>query len=161
MARRWLPLSSFRACQRGRSGVIFWEDIRTYPTVEAYQNKLRSMDDQDVEDSYAYQNFYVSRVLHRKHFYIRWAMVVTMLGVLMAVVGLLVALMSRPQASMMQRNLTPAYPARRVAAGRRAGTFEAVCLFADVSGFTALTTALMHHGSEGAEVVARRARCNL
>ncbi len=76
----------FPRMPRGGSGVIFWEDIRTYPTVEAYQNKLRSMDDQDVEDSYAYQNFYVSRVLHQKHFYIRWAMIVTVLGVVMAVV---------------------------------------------------------------------------
>ena len=54
--------------------------------LDRVEAKLRSMDDQDVEDSYAYQNFYVSRVLHRKHFYIRWAMVVTVLGVLMAVV---------------------------------------------------------------------------
>ncbi len=54
----------------------------------------------------------------------------------------------------MQRNLTPEYVLDEVAAGRRAGTLEAVCLFVDVSGFTALTTALMHHGNEGAEVVA-------
>ena len=54
----------------------------------------------------------------------------------------------------MQRSLTPAFLLEEMGAGRRAGTFDAVCLFADVSGFTALTTALMHHGSEGAEVVA-------
>ncbi len=75
----------FPRMPRGGSGVVFWEDIRTYSTVADYQNKLRSMDDQEVEDSYAYQNYYVSRVLHQKHFYIRWAMVVTVLGVLMAV----------------------------------------------------------------------------
>ena len=76
----------FPRMPRGSSGVVFWEDIRTYPSVEAYQNRLRSMDDQEVEDSYAYQNYYVSRVLHQKHLYIRWAMLVTILGVLMAVV---------------------------------------------------------------------------
>ncbi|MCB0049688.1 MAG: tetratricopeptide repeat protein [Caldilinea sp.] len=54
----------------------------------------------------------------------------------------------------MQRSLTPAFLLDEMVAGRRAGTFDAICLFADVSGFTALTTALMHHGSEGAEVVA-------
>ncbi len=54
----------------------------------------------------------------------------------------------------MQHSLTPAFLLDEMVAGRRAGTFDAVCLFADVSGFTALTTALMHHGSEGAEVVA-------
>lgn len=54
----------------------------------------------------------------------------------------------------MQRSLTPAFLLEEMGAGRRAGTFDAVCLFADVSGFTVLTTALMHHGSEGAEVVA-------
>lgn len=71
---------------RGSSGVIFWEDIRTYATVDDYQNRLRSLDDQDVEDSYAYQNYFVSHVLHQKHQYLRWAMLVTALGVLMAII---------------------------------------------------------------------------
>jgi hypothetical protein len=70
---------------RGSNGVIFWGDIRTYPTVAAYQEKLRSLSDQDVEDSYAYQNFYVSHVLHEKHRYLRLAMFLTALGVAMAV----------------------------------------------------------------------------
>jgi class 3 adenylate cyclase len=52
------------------------------------------------------------------------------------------------------RNLVPAFILDQVADDRRAGSFPAVVLFVDTSGFTPLTVALMQHGAEGAEIVA-------
>ena len=50
--------------------------------------------------------------------------------------------------------LVPAFILQNFTQNCLAGEFEAVCLFVDTSGFTPLMTALMAHGTEGAEVVA-------
>lgn len=50
--------------------------------------------------------------------------------------------------------LVPSFIVSHAAADRRRGSFQAVALFADVSGFTAMTDALMAYGQEGAEVLA-------
>lgn len=50
--------------------------------------------------------------------------------------------------------LVPSFVLSHAAADRRRGSFPAVALFADVSGFSAMTDALMAHGQEGAEVLA-------
>ncbi len=52
------------------------------------------------------------------------------------------------------RTLVPPFILAQSARGQTAGSFDAVALFADTSGFTPLTTALMAHGAEGAEVIA-------
>ena len=54
----------------------------------------------------------------------------------------------------MQHCLTPQFILDRLAQGETTGSFDAACLFVDISGFTPLTVALMEHGSEGAEVLA-------
>ncbi len=51
-------------------------------------------------------------------------------------------------------NLIPSFIRDQLLRGRRAGRFEAVSLFIDVSGFTAMTEALASHGNEGAEALA-------
>ena len=48
----------------------------------------------------------------------------------------------------------PKFILDRLAHGETAGSFDAACLFVDISGFTPLTIALMEHGTEGAEVLA-------
>ncbi|MFN2221605.1 MAG: adenylate/guanylate cyclase domain-containing protein, partial [Candidatus Promineifilaceae bacterium] len=50
--------------------------------------------------------------------------------------------------------LVPHFIQERYAAGRLAGSFEAVTLFVDISGFTPITDAIMGHGQHGAEVLA-------
>ncbi len=57
--------------------------------------------------------------------------------------------------SAMPHTLTPPLVLAEYAAGRLAGEFDAVCLFVDTAGFTPLTTALMQHGAEGAEILAQ------
>ena len=103
----------------GGNGVIFWEDIRTYPTVVAYQEKLRSLSDQDVEDSYAYQNFYVSRVLHEKHRYLRLAIFLTALGAAMAVMNYWWRASSLARRSRLPCRSTPSLHRARSCSRRR------------------------------------------
>lgn len=55
---------------------------------------------------------------------------------------------------MVRRLLSP-FIVDHVAADRQVGSLEAATLFADVAGFSALTSALMEHGQYGAEVVAQ------
>jgi predicted ATPase/class 3 adenylate cyclase len=50
--------------------------------------------------------------------------------------------------------LVPDFILQNHAAGRSGGSFSAVCLFVDISGFSAMTDALMGHGQHGAEVLA-------
>jgi class 3 adenylate cyclase/tetratricopeptide (TPR) repeat protein len=51
-------------------------------------------------------------------------------------------------------HLTPAFILHQYEAGRRHGRFQAAALFLDISGFTAVTEALMQEGKEGAEALA-------
>ncbi|MBX3011889.1 MAG: tetratricopeptide repeat protein [Caldilineaceae bacterium] len=54
----------------------------------------------------------------------------------------------------MDHQLVPEFILCQAAQERYAGAFPAVCLFVDLAGFTPFTTSLMHHGAEGAEVIA-------
>ena len=50
--------------------------------------------------------------------------------------------------------LIPPFISERFAAGEFSGDFPAVGMFVDISGFSAMTNALMAHGQEGAEILA-------
>ena len=52
------------------------------------------------------------------------------------------------------RRLVPDFVLERYAAGESAGSFGGCALFVDISGFTAITDAIMRHGQHGAEVLA-------
>lgn len=68
-------------------GLIFWEDVRLWPTVADYQKALSRTSTQDVEFEYAAQNHTVSGVLHDKHVYVRWTIGLFLAGALMALVA--------------------------------------------------------------------------
>jgi hypothetical protein len=51
-------------------------------------------------------------------------------------------------------NLVPHFILKQYAAGERSGRFPATALFVDISGFSAITDALMQRGQHGAEVAA-------
>ncbi len=51
------------------------------------------------------------------------------------------------------RNLIPHFIHENYKAGQLTGQFQAAAIFADVSGFTPMTEALMKHGKEGAEAL--------
>src|SRR5512142_933762 len=50
--------------------------------------------------------------------------------------------------------LVPAFIINNYLAGNLGGSFQAVGLFVDISGFSSMTDALMAHGQHGAEVLA-------
>ena len=52
------------------------------------------------------------------------------------------------------RNLVPQLILEQFATGELSGRFQATALFVDISGFSAITDALMQHGQYGAEVLA-------
>ena len=52
-------------------------------------------------------------------------------------------------------NLTPEFILQKLAQHEVQGQFAAVVLFVDTSGFTPLTTTLLQHGTEGAEIIAQ------
>ena len=51
-------------------------------------------------------------------------------------------------------NLVPRFILEKYSQGKNSGQLHAVCLFADISGFSAATHALMQHGDEAAESMA-------
>jgi tetratricopeptide (TPR) repeat protein/class 3 adenylate cyclase len=51
-------------------------------------------------------------------------------------------------------NLIPAFIAEKYQKQEKSGSFSAATMFLDISGFTAMTEALMQHGNEGAEILA-------
>ena len=55
---------------------------------------------------------------------------------------------------MMVHRLVSPFILEKYAAGETSGQFEAATLFVDMSGFSAMTSALMEHGQHGAEVMA-------
>ena len=55
----------------------------------------------------------------------------------------------------MIHRLVPTFILEKLAAGQTRGSFSAVGLFVDISGFSTLTDGLMAHGQHGAEVLAR------
>ncbi len=76
----------FPRLPRGSDGIIFWEDIRENKTPDAYYRRLTSVDKAATEQQYAHQNFYVSKVLHRKMRWTQWSVGLFALGAACAIV---------------------------------------------------------------------------
>jgi hypothetical protein len=64
----------------GRRGLIFWEDVRTFNGHEAYQKEIARLTEAEIEQEYAAQNFFVAEVVHKKHYWVRWAIVLFLVG---------------------------------------------------------------------------------
>lgn len=89
---RWLAIlvlgAALAACAHvvfprlpsGRRGLIFWEDVRTFEGHETYQQEVAGLSGADIEHEYAAQNFFVADVLHRKHYWVRWGIMLFLLG---------------------------------------------------------------------------------
>lgn len=56
------------------SSVIFWEDISTRRSADAYLHDLVSANEAEIERQYAFQNYLVSGVLSKKYGWVRWGM---------------------------------------------------------------------------------------
>ena len=58
----------------GRKGYIFWEDILTWSSSKSYALQVSDLTQENIEEDYAEQNYYLSKILHRKFSAIRWGM---------------------------------------------------------------------------------------
>jgi hypothetical protein len=65
----------------GRRGLIFWEDVQTFPDYTEYQRAVAGLTSDQIEAEYAAQNFFVSRVVHRKMVAVRNAIVALLAGI--------------------------------------------------------------------------------
>lgn len=70
----------FPRLPRGSKGLIFWEDIRERRNPEQYSNELTGLQANLVEREYAHQNYYVSKVLHKKMRLIQWTISLFLVG---------------------------------------------------------------------------------
>lgn len=62
-----------RLNSKGKSKV-FWEDVQAhYATPESYYEAVKGLTEEEINKEYSYQNFYVSKILHKKYDLIRWA----------------------------------------------------------------------------------------
>jgi len=62
------------------NGHIFWADIRSFDSADAYWKSLRELDDEAVGREYARQNYFVSQVLLRKNAMVRRTIIVLSLA---------------------------------------------------------------------------------
>lgn len=69
-------------------GVIFWEQVRLWPSGTEYLQAVSEMSPCDVEKEYAEQNLMVSHVLHRKNRLVRQAIQLFLAGLLASLLGL-------------------------------------------------------------------------
>jgi len=91
----FLSLSIFAAAAvlfprlpRGGKGLIFWEDILERKNPTAYEKDLTDLTGNHIEQEYAYQNYYVSMVLHKKMRLIRWEIALFLIGSVFAVISI-------------------------------------------------------------------------
>jgi hypothetical protein len=75
----------------GGAGLIFWEDIRRFPSADRYAEAVeRLQDEAQVDTAFAIENFQVSGVLHRKFVGIQIGLALSALGLVLAGLGQLI-----------------------------------------------------------------------
>lgn len=77
----------FPRLPRGKNGVIFWEDIRERGSPEAYSHDIAQIDERACEQQYAWQNYFVSDVLHKKARLMQWAVSVAAISSVFLVIA--------------------------------------------------------------------------
>jgi len=69
-----------RLTSRGNS-LIFWEDIdKNFSSPEKYYMSIKSLNNKKREREYSYQNFYISKILHKKYMAIRISSIIFLIA---------------------------------------------------------------------------------
>tara|TARA_R110000868_G_scaffold81480_2_gene230627 strand:+ start:2166 stop:2642 length:477 start_codon:yes stop_codon:yes gene_type:complete len=68
-------IAVFPRSPKDKKGLIFWENVRNFKTKKEYFEEIEKLDKKEIEEKYASQNYNLSNLLHRKHFYIRLAII--------------------------------------------------------------------------------------
>jgi len=78
-------ISIYPRLPRGVRGLVFWEDVRRFPSEADYATALRALDATEIELLYAEQNYHVASVLHRKNLLLRISILLFILGMVLVV----------------------------------------------------------------------------
>ena len=78
-------LTIFPRLFSGGKGVIFWGDITTRESPQAYAEDVKQLNAAQLGEAYAHNNYYVSQIVKRKYRYIRQSMIFLFLGLLGAI----------------------------------------------------------------------------
>ena len=71
-------------------GLIFWEDINKHKDATQYENELLTIQDDQIEREYLLQNFYVSKILHKKMRLIQYEIILFLVGAWFAILSIIV-----------------------------------------------------------------------
>jgi len=70
-------------------GLVYWENIAHHPTIEKYADAFGSKSPEQLELEFASQAWYLSKVLSRKYWLLRAAMVTFAVGIVFGLVALI------------------------------------------------------------------------
>ena len=70
-----------------QKGLIFWENIIEYDSADNSQEEVNGLNDGDVRDRLAQENYHLAEVAHGKYSYLRWSLRGTAVMLLLAVVS--------------------------------------------------------------------------
>lgn len=68
-------ISVFPRNPKEKKGLIYWENVKNYKDKNEYFNDIKKLSKKDIEEKYSTQNFIISKILNRKHFFIRLAII--------------------------------------------------------------------------------------
>ncbi len=74
---------------KSEMGLIFWENIKSYSSINEYLNDVRQLGNSKVEEEYAKQNWHVSKVLSTKNKHVRTAIIAFTISLILLVVTFL------------------------------------------------------------------------
>jgi hypothetical protein len=83
-------LTIFPRLFSGGKGVIFWGDITTRESPQAYADDVKRLNAAQLGEAYAHNNYYVSQIVKRKYRYIRQSMIFLFLGLLSAIFNFII-----------------------------------------------------------------------
>lgn len=76
----------FPRLPKSEKGLIFWENIKSHSSINEYINESGQLNNSVIEEEYAKQNWHVSQVLSKKHFFIRLAIIAFAISLISLVV---------------------------------------------------------------------------
>lgn len=74
------------------TSVIFWEGILSHCTPERYGEAVGALTPNDIEQQFAFENFQISRVLHKKYAALQLAVNLFACGLILTVISLFVSI---------------------------------------------------------------------
>jgi len=82
----------FPRLPKAEKGLIFWENVKSYQSVNEYLTDIRQLDISKLEEEYAKQNWHVSKVLSTKNKQVRKAIISFAFSLMLLVITFLISI---------------------------------------------------------------------